>query len=200
MVQQPQGNPGVPPRPLVDIGDTFHQWASIGDMLAGTYMGNEPFLFSNGDTGTRHAVAVEGVGIVTVLGTYQLNQKLAMVAPGGYVEITFVAEQPARGGPSPLKVFNIRTDSPQPMQQPPQLAQAPAPAGQLQFGGMPQTRAAPAAQAVQQQQRPRYPQSPNPPAPGVLQYLPDGTPVYGFTPDGTPLDANGQIIPQGLGD
>ena len=192
MVQN-QGNPGVPPRQLVDVGETFYQWESIGDMLAGTYMGSEPFLFSNGDVGSRHGVGVDGVGIVTVLGTSQLNQKLAMVAPGGYVEITFVGEQPSRGGPSPLKIFNIRTDSPQPIQ--PQFA----PAGQLPFGGMPQTQAAPAPQEVQQQQRPRYPQLPSPPPPGVVQYLPDGTPVYGFTPDGTPLDAEGKIIAQGLG-
>lgn len=193
---------------LVSIGESFHQWEAIGDMLAGQYLGSEQFQFTNGDWGARHGVNVEGQGVVTVLGTYQLNQKLAMVAPGGYVEITFVDEIPAKGGPSPLKVFRVETDSPQPAQRQPALTTRPSwervqqGGGGFNASGMPTHNALPDPALAN---RPRYPQAPagegQQPfmAENPLFFTPDGTPVHGFTPDGTPLGVDGKIIPGGLG-
>ena len=213
-----------PKGPMVDVGDLFFQFKEIGDNIAGAYLGSQPIRWSDGSIGQQHYIDT-GEGVYNFNGTYQLNGRLAMVQPGGHVEIEFINTAPTARGLSPVKLFRIQTDSPvalpAPQGQPPlpldvspapQYPQGPPqyPQGQSQYqqpvmGGMPAHQAMPnyppgsPGNAAALQQANQQPYSTDTQGQPVLQYLPDGTPVFGFTPDGTQLDAYGKIITQGMG-
>ena len=197
------------PQPLIDVGDLFFQFQTVGDTLTGAYLGSQPIVWPDGNPGLQHFMDT-GEGVYKFTGSFNLDNGLALVEPGAYTEIVYKGEQPTRRGLNPVKIFGVRTAQTRaipvaaaPMQPAlplgqtqGHLAQQPYPAPQqqspgrpYQVGGMPQHQAMP--------DRPRFPQQPVE-TPQPVQYLPDGTPIYGFTPDGTPLDLNGQIIAQAM--
>ena len=194
---------------LIDVGDLFYQFTTPGDSLTGNYLGYQPIVWPDGNPGRQHFIDT-GEGVYKFTGTFNLDNSLDMVQTGAYTEIVFKGEQPTRRGLNPVKVFGVRTAATKQLPTVAQQAALPGmeravgvgqptganapylpntPGRDYGVGGAPQHRAMP--------DRPPFPQQPvNTPQP--VQYLPDGTPVYGFTPDGTPLDIQGQIIAQGM--
>lgn len=195
--------------PLIDVGDLFFQFTREGDTIDGQYLGYQPIVWPDGNPGKQHFIDT-GQGVYKFTGTFNLDNSLDMVEPGAYTVITYKGAQPTRRGLNPVKVFTVQTAQTRALP-----AAAPHPAqARLPFtvGGMPQTAAAPPAADVSAHNAPELRQtapasmggadydSPTPGVPAdapprqVLQYLPDGTPVFGFTPDGSPLDAYGRLI------
>lgn len=207
-------------RNLVDVGDLFFQFKEEGDAIAGRYLGSQPIRWQDGSMGESHYIDT-GEGVYNFNGTYQLNNRLPMVEPGGYIEIRFAGISPTNRGLSPVKLFEIKTDSPRPLpaaaNQPglpgmgnPAPGQPPVNTRPLVMGGMPahEVGNAAALRAVQGQQQGNVVYGQGDPAAAPhpadvqgqvpLRYLPDGTPIFGFAPDGSPLDAYGRLIPQGM--
>ncbi len=204
-------------RQMIDVGDLFYEFKTEGDEIDGRYLGYQPIRWADGSPGRQHFIDT-GEGVYKFTGTFNLDASLDMVEPGAYTIIVFKGVQPTRRGLNPVKVFSVQTEktrvlpAPAPISQPapaPISQPAPAPISQpapfQPVGGAPVYQAMPNPPGNSQALRNANQQEPLAPPPAdvqgqvPIQYLPDGTPIFGFTQDGTPLDAYGRIIPQGMG-
>ena len=95
---------------MYDVGGNFWAWDTYGKVLEGEYLGANDFVFQNGDNGVEHGVLSDELGMVTFVGTYNLNRSLRFVPIGVKVRIEYVGEESTARRQSKVKLFRVQAE------------------------------------------------------------------------------------------
>lgn len=103
------------------------KFEKVGDKIVGHFITTQVIVIDGRDT-NKHVFQVDG-GMLSTLGSYDLNEQLASLKPGIYVEIEFVGTKKTKPGRKPMKLFDVAFDEEQIIDVG-KIASAPAPVAQ----------------------------------------------------------------------
>lgn len=96
-------------RKMKDVEPTFVPFNEPGTVVEGALAKVTPFTYQNGNEGTRYELVQDDDERIAFNGTTLLNDRLAGIEIGTYIEVTFV-ELVDTNQPQPAKVFRVRAE------------------------------------------------------------------------------------------